>query len=244
MPSLASQIVRATREKTAFALEPALVPANFADAMRVQAETVAALGLATGGWKVGFSPDGHAVSGPMLARDIMASGATWPLSPAAPTIVEVEIAVRLAVDLPHRPEKPYTRADIIAAIAQVLPGIELICSRLQDGAASPFNAWLADRLGNAGYIFGTGRADAQGLDLAQLRCVLKVDGLVVHDRSGGHPQNDPLAPLLACANQPNAMRAGQFITTGSLIMPLPFAGVARLEAEIEGLGTVALDLQA
>ena len=242
LPSLAAQIIRATRAKTIFAPAPALVPASFADALQIQAETVAALGATIGGWKVGFSPDGHPVSGPMLADDIKASGAGWPLSPAAPTLVEVEIAVRLARDLPHRPNEPYSRAEIIAAIAQVLPGIELICSRLQDGAASPFNAWLADRLGNAGYVFGAGRADIQGLDLAKLRCVLKVDGLVVHDRSGGHPQNDPLAPLLACANQPNHLRAGQIITTGSLIVPLPFAGAAWLEAEIEGLGTVVLKL--
>ena len=244
MPSLASQIIRATRDKTALAREPALVPASFADAMQVQAETVEALGVTVGGWKVGFSPDGQAVSGPMLAPDVKASGATWALSPAAPTIIEVEIAVRLACDLPHRPQQPYSRADIIAAIGQVLPGIELICSRLQDGAAWPFSAWLADRLGNAGYVFGAGRAGAQKMDLANLRCVLKVDGVVAHDRSGGHPQNDPLAPLLACANQPNDMRAGQIITTGSLIAPLPFARSARLEAEIEGLGIVALNLQA
>ena len=242
MPSLADHLIRAHRNDATFAVKPALVPATFAQAMQVQAATMAGLGAKAGGWKVGFSPDGQPVAGPMLDQDIRPSGVSWPLPAAGPVIVEVEIAVRLAHDLPARPEKPYTRDDIVAAIAEVLPGIELICSRLADGAASPFSAWLADRLGNLGYVFGPARADFHGLDLTALRCVLKLDGAVVHDRAGGHPQGDPLAPLLACANQPNELRAGQIITTGSLIVPMPCTAAVRLEAEIEGLGKVMLQL--
>lgn len=223
---------------------PALIPASLDGAMAVQAQTVQALGGKVGGWKVGFAADGKVMAAPMLAGAILASGAKWPLVAQGTLIAEVEIALRLKQDLPARPAKPYDRSEILAATGEVLAGIEFIQSRLAESTAAPFPIWLADRLGNAGYVCGAECADFDGLDLGALRCQLWADGKLVHDKVGGHPQGDPLAPVIAWANHQNdslgGMKAGQVITTGSLIVPLRCPGPVNLVAEIAGLGQVAV----
>src|SRR6266446_101837 len=47
--------------------------------------------------------------------------------------IEAEIAFRLARDLPKR-DKPYTRDEIVAAIASMHPAIELVDTRFADFA--------------------------------------------------------------------------------------------------------------
>ena len=228
----------------------ALVPATAVDApptlteaMSAQAEIVRSFGAAVEGWKLGFSPGGLPVAGPMLAGSIRPSGAAWTLPASGAVLVEVEIAVRLARDLPMR-SKPYQAADIVAAAGEVLVGIEVLRSRMEESPAPAFTAWLADRLGNAGYICGA--AVAPFADLAGLRCRMWVDGALAHDQHGGHPQGDPLAPLLAYANAQSdglgGLRAGQVVTTGSLTTPLRCERPQLIEAEVEGIGRVALRL--
>ena len=245
--TLAEALVHAHTTCTSFEAGLAQVPASLAAAMAVQAQTVAALGESVGGWKVGITPDGISMAAPMFAGAIVASGHAWPLTAAGPILAEVEIAVRLRHDLPPRPGKPYVRGEIIAAISHVLPGIELIQSRLVTGMASPFPLWLADRLGNAGYVCGPQRSDFAALDLSALRCQLSVDGKPVHDKAGGHPQNDPVTPVLVWANAQNdrtgGLKAGQIITTGSLIVPLRCTHSVHLVAEIEGLGRVEVRIE-
>ena len=245
--SLVEALVHAHKTCTSIEVEPELIPASLEAAMAVQAQTVAALGEKIGGWKVGITGDGVSMAAPMFADAIVASGHSWPLTAAGPILAEVEIAVRLRQDLPPRRGKPYVREEIVAAISHVLPGIELIQSRLSTGMASPFPLWLADRLGNAGYVCGKQRADFAALDLGALRCQLSVDGRNVHDKAGGHPQNDPLTPILVWANAQNdstgGLRAGQIITTGSLIVPLRCTRSVHLVAEIEGLGRVEVQIE-
>ena len=218
-------------------------PPTLADALAAQAEIVLELGAAVAGWKLGFSPGGVPVPGPMLAGTVLGSGAAWPLPAIGAVLVEVEIAFRLAHDLPMR-SKPYQAADILAGIGEVLVGIEVLRSRMEESPAPAFNAWLADRLGNAGYVCG--EAAAPFADLAKLRCRMWVDGALAHDKPGGHPQGDPLAPLLAYANAQSdglgGLRAGQVITTGSLTAPLRCERPQLIEAEVEGIGKVALRL--
>ena len=246
--SLIAALVHANKTNTSFAPAAALMPASLDEAMAVQAATMEALGAKTGGWKVGITAEGVPMAGPMIAEHIVASGGSWPLTAAGPILAEVEIAVRFKHDLPPRPDKPYTRAELINGVDAVLAGIELICSRLRDGSASPFPLWLADRLGNAGYICGAPVHEFRKLDLAALRTRLWVDGKLVHDKTGGHPQNDPLAPILAIVNaqtgKPAGIKAGQTITTGSLIVPLRCDHAQKLEAEIEGLGKVSVAITA
>ncbi|MBV1700895.1 MAG: hypothetical protein KGQ46_03645 [Hyphomicrobiales bacterium] len=218
------------------------VPADVASAMQVQAEVAQGLDAAIGGWKLGFNKQGQVIAGPMFASH-MHQGPVQLALPRQRVLVEVEIAFKLARDLPPR-EKPYLRAEVLSHVGQVIVGIELLHPRVDAQGAEIFPLWLADRLGNWGYVAGEGRADFAQLVLAELACELAVDGVVVHQKIGGHPQNDPVAPLLAYANAQNdrlgGMKAGQIITTGSLTPPFYFDAPTKLRGSVAGLGKVEL----
>jgi 2-keto-4-pentenoate hydratase len=240
--ALAARLVDA-RRKGAGRLEPALIPVDAAAAMRVQRDVARALGARIGGWKLGFGPDGTPFAGPLYEAAIARSPATRQLAPGDHVIVEVELAFRLARDLPSRET---SRQDILAAVDEAIVGIELIRGRLGEPPAVPFLAFLADNAGNDGYVKGGSTRDFRELDLSVLRCRLSVGGRTVHDRAGGHPQGDPLEPIRAYLARANdalgGLRAGQVVTTGSLTAPIRAEDAVRFEASIEGVGVVRLDL--
>jgi 2-keto-4-pentenoate hydratase len=179
----------------------------------------------------------------LYAATTKSSPATWLLPAAGQLVVEVELALRLAEDLPLR-NRPYSRDEVARAVSEVLVGIELIHSRIEGSDDPPFFLLVADNLGNAGYVIGDALRNFGALDLARLQCRMTVDGALVHDRVGGHPQDDPYAPLLGCLEQGlvglDGFRAGQIITTGSLITPLRPAQRMVVHAELEGIGEVGL----
>ncbi len=144
------------------------------------------------------------------------------------------------------PPKAYTRDDILAAVDEALIGIELVAGRRGELPTVPYLAFLADNIGNAGYVTGASTRDFRALDLKALPMRFTVDGTLVQEGRGGHPQGDPVEPLRAYASQPSdalgGLRKGQLITTGSLTKPLRVDRAARIDASIESVGSVALDL--
>jgi 2-keto-4-pentenoate hydratase len=194
------------------------------------------------GWKVAIRPDGMPVAGPVLRHLLVQGGTDAP--PQHGSGMEVEIAFRLRSDLPPRPEAPYARHEILEAIGGALVGVEVIRSRLDDPAGAPFLLALADNLGNGSFVAGAEAKLIEGLEGA--RCTVTIDGSVIHDAPGGHPNGDPLAPLLAYASRQSdrlgGLRAGQIVTTGSLCGLIPFRGPAALTARIEGIGAVEMRL--
>ncbi len=240
--SLASQLLASRLSSSLMDGATAPVPTDFAAARLIQNAVMAGVGQSAGGWKVGITADGLPMAAPLYQRDILASGSTFALPATGPLLLEVEIAFRLKSDIAARPGKPWTAAEILAAIGEVLIGLEILRSRFADSPVPPFAAHLADNLGNAAYVTGAGVSSFAALDLAALHCQFWVDGEKVHDRIGGHPQNDPLAPILACANDPvwaGSFHKGDVVTTGSLNVPFKLAHSANLRASLSGLGEVS-----
>lgn len=217
-------------------------PHDLASAMRAQGDVARGLRATLAGWKVGFSPDGVAVAGPLYGSVVQPAPASVAL-PERGFIVEIELAFRLARDLPA---KPYTRDEILEAVDEALIGVELIAGRYGEPPAVPYYAFLADNIGNAGYVTGASTGAFHPLDLKALSLRFTVDGDVVQEGRGGHPQGDPVEPLRAYASQPNddlgGPRKGQVITTGSLTKPLRLDRAARIEASLEAVGRVVVDL--
>ncbi|MDH7799335.1 MULTISPECIES: fumarylacetoacetate hydrolase family protein [unclassified Beijerinckia] len=224
-----------------------LAPASAAEAYAVQVAVAQGLQAQASGWKVGFRPEGGAFAAPVLSSGVVRSGARWRLAPGIGGVkIEAELAIRFGRDLPLRPGQPYTRDDLLAAIDEIFVGIELVASRFSNVEEAPFDARVADNFNNGAYVIGGGTKTFSALDLSQIRCRLMVDGVVKNDRLGGHGDGDPLIPVVAWANvQADAfggLRAGQFITTGTLNDPVPLNGPGKLEASLEGIGTVSVEI--
>ena len=212
------------------------------DAKAVMQTVAKGLGQTPAGWKVAVI-DGTPAYAPMFAKDIRPSGAHFPMIEEG-YLIEIEVALKLAHDLPHR-DTAYSRSEIEAACGEWVVGIELIGSRLKKSPGeAPFPAWLADSMGNAAYVTGPSVAFSAIKDGSVLPVTWWLDGVVKEDKIGGHPQNDPILPILLNANAPDDLlggfKAGQIITTGSLTLPTLITGKGHVEAEIKGIGRVTL----
>jgi 2-keto-4-pentenoate hydratase len=190
------------------------------DAYRVQAAVLARRGAAVGGWKVAVV-GGRAAAAPIADIDVFPSHAA--LVHAVGTRIESEIGFMLGRDLPPR-TTPYSRVDILDAIAGASVAFEIVCARRGEPPAVPFTAFLADGLGNAGVVVG---ATLDGRAALPHRAVLSADGVEI--AAGEHPLSDPLAALLAWVNDQQdvcgGLRAGQRVITGSFTgAPLVTAG--------------------
>jgi 2-keto-4-pentenoate hydratase len=174
----------------------------------------------------------------MAASGAVLSGPTYRYR-----VLEAEIAFLLGRDLPER-SSPYTRDEVLAAIASCHPAIEELESGLTDPkAANNFSA-LADLQTHGAFIYGPAFADWRSLDFTKERVILSIDGAVRVERTGSNTSGDLLRLLPYLANEGAArtggLRAGQWITTGSWTGNTAAAPRAYAEAIFEHVGTVSL----
>lgn len=241
----AARLADAYAAKTRIALVAADAPTTPEEAMHVQAEVMDLLGVEVGGWKVSIRPDGLAAAAPMFRHWIVPEGRGFEIQDNGPVGIEVEIGLRLNRDLPPRPGTPYSRSEVIAACDRAFAGIEVVTPRVANPSDIPFLHYLADNIGNGGYVIGGGLDRFSDIDLASLRCVIEFNGKVEHDKIGGNPWGDPLVPVVACVNaqidRVGGFKAGHTVTTGSLCGLIWRPRGERVTARIEGLGTVAMN---
>lgn len=237
MPALADSLIGAQRARST--ITEFVPPADLAGAIAAQDAVMRGLGATPGGWKVASNKDFGPIGAPMYAATMQEGPGNWTLAPGL--MLEIEIAVRLARDLPPG---SYSREEIVGAIESMSVGIEVVRSRLAIGNAAPFLAFFADSLANEGYVIGKTRLPWAEVDLAVRRCIARRDGTVIHDALCTYPFGEPLAPLTGFASVQKGgmggLRAGQIITTGSVCGVLPVTGPGRYTAEIEGVGAVDL----
>jgi 2-keto-4-pentenoate hydratase len=242
---LADLLLAAANEgRTLDTLDPALVPADDAAAYRVQATVMERRGVRSIGRKIGFGPDGRVTGAPMAAPGLVGSGETW--TARGPSVgVELEIAVRMARDLPARPDRPYTAEEVFAAVDTILVAIEIVVRRFTDPSKVPYLAVLADSISHGGFVAGPGIPGARFRDVA-VTGEFVADGRSLLKAPLAHPNADWLVPLLAHASSPPAglghLRAGEIVTTGSLCGLIPVDVPSNVTGTINGLGTVSVVL--
>jgi 2-keto-4-pentenoate hydratase len=190
-------------------------PSSRAEAYEIQ-HLVAASFEAIGGWKVGATgPDAPPQCGALPAINVKPSPATMPSDTLRG--IEAEICFRIGTDLPLR-EMPYTRDEVIAAIATAHPVIETLDSRFVDPDAVDAFSGLADTQSHGGLVYGEGIAAWHQIDFATETVEQYVDG-DLHMQRTGNPVGDMIRLVVWMANEGAAwaggLKAGQFVTCGS-----------------------------
>ena len=243
-PSTTAQLLLAARRGHTQLNGRDVLPASAADAYQVQDLTVAELGP-LGGWKVGAK---NATSEPSCAplplAGVLPSGCILSGQPWRLRGIEVEVALRLGRDLD--PQGQLLSAEELAAFFDaVLPVIEVVESRLLDRASCDPLSQLADLQSHGALVLGASSPmPATSMDLRSLQAQLWFDGKPIASTLGGNPATDlwRLIGWLAvqCAQRGHPLRAGQIITTGSCTGLFNAPEGAHVEAEVVGLGRVAL----
>ncbi|MDQ0322918.1 2-keto-4-pentenoate hydratase [Pararhizobium capsulatum DSM 1112] len=207
-------------------------PAGLAEAMEVQMALADLEGANHEAWKVAISPDGYAVAA-LLHPFLEAADSS--LSMGANPKLEVELAVRLGKRLPIRAQ-PYVRAEILSAISDIFLGIELVSSAVEEGGKLSFPLFLADRLGNRGYVLGPPTGKELLNTVGELDLYIELNDKPLFDGRSHHPVDDPLTWLLGYANASGraetSLKAGTVITTGSLCGAIPIAEPGRISVHL------------
>lgn len=244
MMEAANLLLDARRTHKPIADLPAeLQPTSLEEVARVHQEMILAYGE-IGGWKIGAgTPEATPFFAPMPRAWMAASGAILSGPSFRYRVLECEIAFLLGADLPPR-DTPYTRDEVVTAIASCHPIIEELESGLIDPKAANNLSALADLQMHGGFIYGAAYPDWKGLDFKQETVTLTVDGVVQVERTGSNTSGDLMRLLPYLANEGAArtggLKAGQWITTGSWTGNTPATAGSSAEATFGHAGSVTL----
>src|SRR5690606_2102398 len=160
-------------------------------------------------------------------------------------IVEFEIALRMADDLPVA-DAPFTRERVAEAVGAVMPALELADDRAADYAMlarRPLDL-IADNTWNEGAVLGAPVEAWRELDLARVRGVARINGAVVGEGVGAEAMGHPLDAVGWVATHLASLGRGlprsAVVLTGSLVTSKAVAPGDRVEFSVEGLGAAEL----
>ena len=184
-------------------------------------------------------------AGAMLEATLRRSPARVRAGDYCRLLVEFEIAVEMAEDLPAA-DAPFFRDRVAAAVGAVMPALELADDRNADYAElrkHPFEL-IADNTWNEGAVLGHAVKAWQHLDLASARGVARINGLEVGEGRGadamGHPFNAVAWIADHLAAHGRGLLRGDVVITGSLITT-KFVKVGDVvHFSVDGLGGVEL----
>ncbi|SHL58336.1 hypothetical protein [Roseibium suaedae] len=224
--------------KTLDRLPESCRPQTNAEAYRIQKEVADRLGLTVTAWKTAAAGPTGPVAAPIFAGTV--HNAPLRLKAAA---LETEIALRVSKDLPSRPDAPYSREEILAHVDAMAMAFELVDWRLTSADLSPTEK-AADYFANAGLVIGTpipieGDISSPLADIT-LTCNGVAEPYVPNEI-------DPVESLRAYAStggdQFGGLKAGQWVTTGSMtgVQRSPAAG--KWHANWKGLTAVDLEIE-
>jgi 2-keto-4-pentenoate hydratase len=233
------------------ALSADICPATRAEGYEVQAHLERRSAAPLFGWKIAAtSLVGQAhihVDGPLAGRllqeNVFASGAELAFGANHMRVAEAEFAFRMGRDLEPRPD-PYPVEEVLAAVDALHPAIEVPDSRYDDFTIVGAPQLIADNA--CAHLFVLGAAAPvswRELDLVEHRVVGTVQGRIAHEGKGANVLGDPCAALAWLVNELSVLhitlKAGQVITTGTCLAPLPIAPGDAVLADFGVLGQVS-----
>ena len=159
-------------------------------------------------------------------------------------VAEAEFAFRMAADFPHR-ARPYGVDEVLASVATLHPAIEIPDSRYVDFTAAGAAQLIADNACAHEFVLGSPAPDSwRSIDLAAHRVIGRIAGSVEHEGTGANVLGDPREAMAWLVNELSrsnlTLRAGQVVTTGTCLVPLPIAPGDRVTADFGEFGTVSV----
>lgn len=184
-------------------------------------------------------------AGAMLETTVRRSPARVDAQDYSRLLVEFEIAVEMAEDLPAA-DAPFLRERVAQAVGAVMPALELADDRHADYAElskHPFEL-IADNAWNEGAVLGHPVKAWQGIDLGAVRGVATLNGQVVGEGRGadamGHPFNAVAWIADHLAAHGRGLLRGDVVITGSLITTKRANSGDLFRFSVDGLGEVEL----
>ena len=233
-----------------------LRPATRAAGYAIQAALPQASGRSVRGWKIAATSAagqshinvGGPLAGRILSGQLLEPDATVPPLGNRMKVAETEMAFMFARDLPAR-SKAYAVDEVMEAVASLHPAIEIPNSRFAEFTAAGEAQLLADNACSHQFMLGTPAPDGwQALDLATHPVSARVthrDGKQWERQgSGAAVLGDPRIALTWLVNELSGLgidlQAGQFVTTGTCMVPLELREGDMVHADFGVLGRIGM----
>ena len=235
-------------------LPPDCRPGDRAAGYSAQKEIVRFSGQDVVGWKIAATSaagqkhigvDGP-LAGPLLANRVLADGATVPLDGNIMMVAEAEFAFKFARALPRRANS-YTQEQVLDAVESLHPAIEVPDSRYNDFVKVGAPQLIADTACADWFVLGTPTTvDWRSRDLVAHAVGAYRNGEKVAAGSGANVLGDPRVALTWLVNElrtyADGMAAGQFVTTGTCVVPVPIQRGDTFRADFGEFGSVSVKL--
>ena len=209
------------------------------------------------GWKIAATSkagQAHiAVDGPLagrlLSEHVFAGGSRLRFGNSLMRVAEAEFAFRMAVDVPPR-ARAYSVDDVLGRVAALHPSIEVPDSRYEDFTVVGAPQLIADNACAHDFVLGSPSPDSwRAIDLAAHRVSGSVCGAglsgppsIEREGIGANVLGDPRIALTWLVNELSGLgitlRAGQVVTTGTCLVPLPISPGDRVTCDFGVLGSV------
>ena len=230
-----------------------LRPDTLADAYAVQHLVVGGL-LPHGGRVLGYkvactskiAQQALRIDGPLfgqiLAHATSPSGATLSTGGFVHRVVEAEFGFRLGSDVAHV-SGGHTHDTIADHIDAIIPAIEIVDYRYESWAVGALPI-AADNAIHGWWVHGAPVTEWRHHDLATTAVAVRRNGETVTTGSGAAVLGHPLSVMAWLADElprhGRALRVGDVVTTGVTTDVFEAASGDHIEADFDGVGTVAL----
>lgn len=225
-------------------------PADRAEAYAIQAEFERMTGQTRSGWKIAatsIAGQKHiGVDGPLAGRllngRVLAGGTTVSLSGNLMRVAEAEFTFRFGQSLPKRAEA-YSLEEVLAVVESLHCAIEVPDSRYHDFLQVGAPQLIADNACACWYLLGEAvTVDWRSLNLAEHKLAAYLNGKLVAEGIGANALGDPRVALTWLTNELNTfgdgLLAGEIVTTGTCITPVPIAPGSHLLVDFGALGAI------
>lgn len=231
-----------------------ITPVDRSDGYAIQAAVAAQSGQRVIGWKIAATSvagQKHiGVDGPLAGRllsgrvttvtSARASSPPVPLEGNVMRVAEAEFAFRLRASLPAR-ERIYGVPEVLDAVDSLHPAVEVPDSRYDNYAAVGAPHLIADCACACWLVVGEAANVAwRALDLSAHRVEAFLNARPAEIGSGANVLRDPRLALTWLANElrtyGQGLTAGDLVTTGTCITPVPIAPNDDLEVNFGVLG--------
>lgn len=229
-------------------------PADRAAGYRTQREMVRLTGQPVAGWKIAAtSAAGQkhiGVDGPLagayMADRVLPIGRSVPLTGNSMLVAEAEFAFTFGADLPRR-DPPYEQDEVLDAVASLHPAVEIPDSRYTDFAKVGAPQLIADTACSCWFVLGAPvTAEWRERDLAAHAVRGVLNGMEAAVGKGANVLGDPRIALTWLVNElrtfGDGVRAGQFVTTGTCVIPVAIKSGDAFRADFGELGSLDVHL--
>lgn len=236
------------------ALPEAVCPASRADGYVIQAAVAEVSKQPTVGWKIAAtSKAGQShlqVDGPLAGRllgdRVQPDGAKIKLGLNHMRVAEAEFCFRMGRDLVARAES-YSQDEVLAAVESLHPAIEVPDSRYSNFCIVGSPQLIADNACAHFFVLGPATTtDWRAINLAQHVVKVAMNGVPDREGVGSNVLGDPRIALTWLANELRShgldLKAGQIVTTGTSVIPVPIQLGSHVLADFGCLGTVSTEL--